>query len=137
MGGNFKFQVQDSFSEYFFFKIWRSKKQITLSEKKPPLVYCSVSHGLNFVFFFKMENSLMYSKFVENTSLLYSVQVSNFNKYFFILNFNPMRLWSLKHWSNFYISQRSIIDLFHHGIFLTTCSRFYEFLLLSVMDFFL
>ena len=37
MGGNFKFQVQDSFLEYFFFKIWRSKKQIALSEKKPPL----------------------------------------------------------------------------------------------------
>ena len=30
----FKIQVQDSFLEYFF---WRFKKQITLSEKKPPL----------------------------------------------------------------------------------------------------
>ena len=37
-GGNSKFQVQDSFLEYFFFKIWRSKKRISLSEKKPPLV---------------------------------------------------------------------------------------------------
>ena len=26
MGGNFKFQVQDSFLEYFLFKNWRSKK---------------------------------------------------------------------------------------------------------------
>ena len=34
MGGNFKFQVQDSFLEYFF---WRFAKQISLSEKKPPL----------------------------------------------------------------------------------------------------
>ena len=38
MGGNFKFQVQDSFLEYFFFQIWRSKKRIALSEKKPPLI---------------------------------------------------------------------------------------------------
>ena len=37
MGGNFKFQVQDSFLEYCFFEIWRSKKRIALSEKKPPL----------------------------------------------------------------------------------------------------
>ena len=34
MGGNFKFQVQDSFLEYFFFEIWRSKKRMALSEKK-------------------------------------------------------------------------------------------------------
>ena len=34
----FKFQAQDSFLEYFFlFEIWRSKKWIELSEKKPPL----------------------------------------------------------------------------------------------------
>ena len=38
MGGNFKFQVQDSFLEYFFFEIWRSKKRIALSGKKPPLI---------------------------------------------------------------------------------------------------
>ena len=38
MGGNFKFQVQDSFLEYFFFEIWRSKKRISLSGKKPPLL---------------------------------------------------------------------------------------------------
>ena len=38
MGGNFKFQVQYSFLEYFFFEIWRSKKRIALSGKKPPLV---------------------------------------------------------------------------------------------------
>ena len=37
MGGNFKFQVQDSFLEYFFFEIWRSKKRIALSGKKTPL----------------------------------------------------------------------------------------------------
>ena len=37
MGGNFKFQVQDSLLEYFFFEIWRSKKRISLSGKKPPL----------------------------------------------------------------------------------------------------
>ena len=43
MGGNFKFQVQDNFVEYFFFEIWRSKKRIALSGKKPPLIvlgYC-------------------------------------------------------------------------------------------------
>ena len=34
MGRNFKFQVQDSFLEYFF---WRFEKRIALSEKKPPL----------------------------------------------------------------------------------------------------
>ena len=38
MGGNFKFQVQDSFLEYFFLEIWRSKQRIALSEKKAPLV---------------------------------------------------------------------------------------------------
>ena len=38
MGVNFKFQVQDSFLEYFFFfEIWRFEKRIVLSEKKPPL----------------------------------------------------------------------------------------------------
>ena len=37
MGGKFKFQAQDSFLEYFFLEIWRSKKRIALSEKKPPL----------------------------------------------------------------------------------------------------
>ena len=31
---NLQFQVQDSFSEYFF---WRFEKRIPLSEKKPPL----------------------------------------------------------------------------------------------------
>ena len=34
VGGKFKFQAQDSFLEYFF---WRFEKCITLSEKKPPL----------------------------------------------------------------------------------------------------
>ena len=33
-GGKFKFQVQDSFLEYFF---WRFEKQIALSERKSPL----------------------------------------------------------------------------------------------------
>ena len=37
MGGNFKFQVQIVFLEYFFFEIWRSKERIALSEKKSPL----------------------------------------------------------------------------------------------------
>ena len=37
MGGNFKFQAQDSFWEYFFFEIWRLQKRIPLSGKKPPL----------------------------------------------------------------------------------------------------
>ena len=39
---NFKFQVQDSFLEYFFFEIWRSKKRMALSVKKPPLASQSV-----------------------------------------------------------------------------------------------
>ena len=47
MGGNFKFQVQDSFSEYFFFEIWKSKKQIALSEKKPPLVFMYLIYPFN------------------------------------------------------------------------------------------
>ena len=34
MGGNFKFQVQDSDFEYIF---WRFEKRIPLSDKKPPL----------------------------------------------------------------------------------------------------
>ena len=34
VGGKFKFQVQESFSEYFFLEIWRSGKRIALSEKK-------------------------------------------------------------------------------------------------------
>ena len=37
MGGNFKFQVQDSFWEYFILEIWRVRKRIKLSDKKPPL----------------------------------------------------------------------------------------------------
>ena len=47
MGGNFKFQVQDSFLEYFFFEIWRSKKQIALSEKKPPLILPKVKKTIS------------------------------------------------------------------------------------------
>ena len=35
MGGNFKFQVQDSDLEYYLF--WRFEKRISLSDKKPPL----------------------------------------------------------------------------------------------------
>ena len=38
MDGNFKFQVQDSILEYFFWEIWRFEKRITLAEKKPPLI---------------------------------------------------------------------------------------------------
>ena len=37
MGGNFKFQVKDSFLEYFFLEIGRFEKRIALSEKKLPL----------------------------------------------------------------------------------------------------
>ena len=37
MGGNFEFQVHDSFLECFFFEIGRFEKRIALSEKKPPL----------------------------------------------------------------------------------------------------
>ena len=38
MGGNFKFQVQDSFLEYLFFKeIGRFEKRIPFPEKKLPL----------------------------------------------------------------------------------------------------
>ena len=37
MGGNFEFQVQDSFLEYFFWRFGDLKKRIALSEKKPPL----------------------------------------------------------------------------------------------------
>ena len=37
MGGNFKFQVQDSFLEHFFGEIRRFEKQISLSEKNTPL----------------------------------------------------------------------------------------------------
>ena len=33
-GRKFKFHAQDSFLEYFFLEIWRSKKHIALSEKK-------------------------------------------------------------------------------------------------------
>ena len=33
MGGNFKFQPQDSFLEYFFWEIGRFEKRISLSEK--------------------------------------------------------------------------------------------------------
>ena len=38
MGGNSKFQVQDSLLEYFWGEIGRFEKRIALSEKKPPLV---------------------------------------------------------------------------------------------------
>ena len=40
MGGNFRFQVQDSFLEYFFWRLGDLEKQIALSEKKPPLWKC-------------------------------------------------------------------------------------------------
>ena len=38
MGGNFKFQAQDSFLELFFWEIGRFEKRISLSKKKAPLV---------------------------------------------------------------------------------------------------
>ena len=34
MGGNFKYQVQDSFLEYLFLKIWKTYRTFW---KKPPL----------------------------------------------------------------------------------------------------
>ena len=37
IGGQFKYQVQDSFLEYFFLEIWRFEKHIALSEKKSHL----------------------------------------------------------------------------------------------------
>jgi hypothetical protein len=37
MGGNLKFQAQDSFLEHFFWEIGRFEKRISLSEKKAPL----------------------------------------------------------------------------------------------------
>ena len=43
MGGNFKFQAQDSSLEYFFGEIGRFEKRIALSEKKPPLGQISYS----------------------------------------------------------------------------------------------
>ena len=52
MGGNFKSQVQDSFLEYFFFEIWRSKKQIALSEKKPPLTLRVIQFVTSLFMFF-------------------------------------------------------------------------------------
>ena len=47
IGGKFKFQAQDSFSEYFFLEIWRSKKRIALSEKKPHLPTDKIQLGLH------------------------------------------------------------------------------------------
>ena len=49
----FKFQAQDSFLDFFFFffEIWRSEKQIALSEKKPSLIQANsivlTSYSLN------------------------------------------------------------------------------------------
>ena len=43
MGGNFKFQVQDSFLDYFFLDIGRFEKRIAPSEKKTPLVIVAKS----------------------------------------------------------------------------------------------
>ena len=48
IGGKFKFQVQDSFLEYFF---WRFKKHIALSEKTPPLVaFLRETYSWNFIY---------------------------------------------------------------------------------------
>ena len=35
--GNLNFKLRIAFRNIFFFEIWRSKKRIALSEKKPPL----------------------------------------------------------------------------------------------------
>ena len=37
MGGNFEFQAQDSFLEYFLGEIERFEKRISLTENKAPL----------------------------------------------------------------------------------------------------
>ena len=37
MDGNFKYQAQDSFLEYFFWDVDRFEKRISLSKKKAPL----------------------------------------------------------------------------------------------------
>ena len=42
MGGNFKFQAQDSILEQFFWEIGRFEKPILLSEKKAPLAVKSI-----------------------------------------------------------------------------------------------
>ena len=47
MGGNFKFQVQDSDLEYFILEIWRFEKRISLSEKKPPLI--EIAHRRTYI----------------------------------------------------------------------------------------
>ena len=46
MGGNFKFQVQDTFLEYLFLEIWRFEKRIALSGKKPPLIRLLMSRKI-------------------------------------------------------------------------------------------
>ena len=45
IGGKFRFQVQDSFLEYFYFGVWRFEKHIPLSEKKPPSLKLIISNS--------------------------------------------------------------------------------------------
>ena len=47
LSSKFKYKFKDSFLEYFLFEIWRSKKRIALSEKKPPLVKCKAVHRIH------------------------------------------------------------------------------------------
>ena len=54
MGGNFKFQVQDSDLEKFILEIWRFEKRISLSEKKPPLA-CFIQNNKVLIKGMKME----------------------------------------------------------------------------------
>ena len=56
MGGNFKFQAQDSFLEYFFGEIGRLEKRISLSEKKALLVNVKWSVKILSIFVVFLEN---------------------------------------------------------------------------------
>ena len=74
MGGNFEFQVQDSFLEYFFFEIWRSKKRISLSGKKPPLFrYLSISCWATIVFEDFFLNDLYTRIFILDSYPIYEI----------------------------------------------------------------
>ena len=47
MGGNFKFQVQDRFLEYFFWRFGDLKNESHFLKKKPPLQLCSLHENYN------------------------------------------------------------------------------------------
>ena len=46
MGGNFKFQVQDSFLEYFFWRFGDLKNELLFLKKKPPLAPNWIIEGI-------------------------------------------------------------------------------------------